>query len=415
MTILINNIRELFQIFEGSSAVCGKAMADSPSLKNAYLFIRDGLIDRFGPAEDAPEHADVVLDAKERLVLPVFIDSHTHIVFPAYREEEFVMKIRGVSYQDIARSGGGILNSARKLNQCSEDELFHLASGRVQEVVEHGTGALEIKSGYGLSVESELKMLRVARRLGEACDIPVRTTFLGAHAVPAGITKDDYVRMVIGEMIPAVAAEHLADYIDVFCEEGFFSMDQSIEILEAGVRAGMKARVHANQLSNSGGVQAAVKTKALSADHLEQIGEEEIKILASSQVMPTALPGAANFLGLSMPPARKMIEAGLPISIASDYNPGSSPSGNLMLMWSLACIRMKMTPEEGLHALTINPAISLEWQSSLGSIWPGKRASLIITRPSERLAFLPYHYGMNAVDMVMLDGQIRFNRNANKR
>ena len=415
MTILINNIRELFQVFEGSSAVRGKAMADSPSLKNAYLFIRDGLIERFGSAEEAPEHADLVIDAKNRLVLPAFLDSHTHIVFPAYREDEFVMKIQGMTYQDIARAGGGILNSARKLNRCSEDELLQLATERVLEVIEHGTGALEIKSGYGLSVDDELKMLRVARRLGDVCQIPVRTTFLGAHAVPAGITKDDYVRMVTHEMIPAVASEKLADYIDVFCEDGFFSMDQSIEILEAGQRVGMKARVHANQLSNSGGVQAAVKTNALSADHLEQIGEEEIKILAGSQIMPTALPGAANFLGLSMPPARKMIESGLPISLASDYNPGSSPSGNLMLMWSLACIRMKMTPEEGLHALTINPAVSLEWQSELGTIWPGKRASFIITRPTERLAFLPYHYGMNAVDMVLLGGEIRYNRNGKNR
>lgn len=412
MTILINNIRELFQVFEGSASVCGKSMAHSPSLKDSYLFIRDGLIESFGPAEEAPDRADLVLDAKDRLVLPSFLDNHTHIVFPTYREEEFVMKIQGMTYQDIARAGGGILNSARKLNQCSEDELFHRSVERVHEIIEHGTGALEIKSGYGLSVEGELKMLRVARKLGVACQIPVRTTFLGAHAVPAEIAKEDYVKLVIDEMIPAVASENLADYIDVFCESGFFSLEESIKILEAGKRFGMKSRVHANQLTNSGGVQAAIKTNALSADHLEQIGEEEIELLAGSKVMPTALPGAANFLGLTMPPARKIIEAGLPISLASDYNPGSSPSGNLMLMWSLACIRMKMTPEEGLHALTINPAVSLEWQPELGSIWPGKRASLLLTRPSERLAFLPYHYGMNAIDMVILDGEIRYSRKA---
>jgi imidazolonepropionase len=351
-------------------------------------------------------HADRIIDATGRFVFPSFVDSHTHLVFAASREEEFVLKIKGATYAEIAAKGGGILNSARRLREMSEDELFERSLARAHEIIRTGTGAVEIKSGYGLTTHDELKMLRVARRIGRETPLTVRTTFLGAHAVPTGMTKEDYVKLVIEEMIPAVAEAQLADYTDVFCEEGFFSTTDTERIAEAGKRYGLKPRIHANQLHNSGGVQVGVKTGALSVDHLEQIGDAEIAALKNSSVMPTALPGAAFFLGLSFPPARKMLDAGLPLAIASDYNPGSAPSGNMPLMIALSCIRMKLTPEEAINAATINTAAALELLPTHGSITIGKPANVFITNPMPSVAFLPYAFGSTLIDTVILNGQL---------
>jgi imidazolonepropionase len=409
--ILIRNIRGLVQVRESTpSAVRGNAMAQLPILENAYLIIHNGLIHSYGPMHALKEvQAQTILDARDRFVFPSFVDSHTHLVFAASREEEFVMKIKGAAYAEIAAKGGGILNSARKLQQTTEDELFERAIPRVQEIMQSGTGAVEIKSGYGLTVHDEVKMLRVARRIGREFPLMVRTTFLGAHAVPKETTKENYISQVIHEMIPAVAEENLADYIDVFCEQGFFSEAETEQIVEAGKKYGMKPRIHANQLHRSGGVQVGVKTKALSVDHLENIGEEEIAVLKNSDVMPTALPGAAFFLGLSFPPARAILDAGLPLAIASDFNPGSSPTGNMSLMVALACIKMKMTPEEAINAATINTAVALELEATHGSITPGKIANVFISKPMPSAAYLPYSFGSNLVQTVILKGkQINF-------
>jgi len=407
--ILIRNIQGLVQVREGETqALTGKAMGELPVLSNAFLAILNGVIQDYGRMSDlqAGSRAHSEIDATGRFVFPSFVDSHTHLVFAASREEEFVMKIKGAPYEQIAANGGGILNSAKKLQNTSEDELFERAMVRVQEIIHTGTGAVEIKSGYGLTVNDELKMLRVARRIGKESPLTVRTTFLGAHAVPKETTKEEYVKLVLNEMIPAVAAEKLADYIDVFCEHGFFTADETEQIVEEGKKFGMKPRIHANQLHRSGGVQVGVKTKALSVDHLENIGEEEIESLKNSGVMPTALPGAAFFLGLPFPPARQMIEAGLPLAIASDYNPGSSPSGNMPLMVALGCIKMKMTPEEAINASTINTSVALELEKTHGSITKGKVANVFITKPMPSIAFLPYAYGSNVVETVILNGQI---------
>lgn len=407
--ILIRNIQGLVQVREGKTiAVAGNAMSELPILSNAFLAINDGVICDYGKMSELPSgsRATTEIDATGRFVFPSFVDSHTHLVFATSREEEFVMKIKGATYEQIAAHGGGILNSAKKLQHTSEDELFERAMVRVQEIIHTGTGAVEIKSGYGLTVKDELKMLRVARRIGKESSLTVKTTFLGAHAVPKEMTKDKYVKVVLNEMIPAVAAEKLADYIDVFCEQGFFTVGETEQIIEEGKKFGMKPRIHANQLHRSGGVQVGVKTKALSVDHLENIGEEEIEVLKNSSVMPTALPGAAFFLGLPFPPARQMIEAGLPLAIASDYNPGSSPSGNMPLMVALACIKMKMTPEEAINASTINTAVALELEQTHGSITKGKVANVFITKPIPSVAFLPYAYGSNVIEKVILKGQI---------
>lgn len=407
--ILIWNIQGLVQVREGKMiAVAGNAMSELPILSNAFLAINDGVIHDYGKMSELPSgsRATTEINATGRFVFPSFVDSHTHLVFATSREEEFVMKIKGATYEQIAAHGGGILNSAKKLQHTSEDELFERAMVRVQEIIHTGTGAVEIKSGYGLTVKDELKMLRVARRIGKESSLTVKTTFLGAHAVPKEMTKDKYVKVVLNEMIPAVAAEKLADYIDVFCEQGFFTVEETEQIIEEGKKFGMKPRIHANQLHRSGGVQVGVKTKALSVDHLENIGEEEIEVLKNSSVMPTALPGAAFFLGLPFPPARQMIEAGLPLAIASDYNPGSSPSGNMLLMVALACIKMKMTPEEAINASTINTAVALELEQTHGSVAKGKVANVFITKPIPSVAFLPYAYGSNVIEKVILKGQI---------
>lgn len=406
--LLIKNIRGLVQVRDQHiDFVAGAAMAVLPVIADAFLYLKDGVIADFGPMTSMPSSPSAnVIDASNRFVLPSFVDSHTHLVFAASREEEFVMKIKGASYADIAAKGGGILNSARRLQQTSEDELFDRTMVRAREIINQGTGAVEIKSGYGLTTRDEIKMLRVAKRIGQETPLTVKTTFLGAHAVPKETTQQEYVRLVIEEMIPAVAEEKLADYVDVFCEQGFFSVEETERIVEAGKRHGMRPRIHANQLHNSGGVQVGIKTKAISVDHLENIGDAEIEALKDSGVMPTALPGAAFFLGLPFPPARKIIEAGLPLAIASDFNPGSAPSGNMSTMLALSCIRMKVTPEEAINACTINTSYALELQKTHGTITKGKIANVFITKEIPSLAFLPYAFGSQLIDTIILKGEV---------
>jgi len=404
--LLIENIKGLVQVRESTPTfLSGQAMAELPILSNSFLAVKDGLIADYGLQKDCPTHAIKKIDASGKFVLPSFVDSHTHLVFAASREEEFVLKIKGASYEEIAAAGGGILNSAKKLQAISEEELVERSLPRAFEIIRSGTGAVEIKSGYGLTVKDELKMLRVAKRIARETGLTVKTTFLGAHAVPKETTKSDYIRLIIDEMIPAVAGEKLADYIDVFCENGFFSQEETLLIVEEGKKQGMKPRIHANQLNRSGGVQVGVATQALSVDHLENIGDEEIELLKGSNVMPTVLPFAAFFLGLPFPPARKMLQAGLPLAIASDYNPGSSPSGSMPLMFSLACIKMKMTPEEAFNAATINTASCLELLPTHGSITKGKVANLIITQSVPSFAYLPYKMGSNWIDTIILNGK----------
>ncbi len=406
--ILIKNIKGLVQVrTEAYAPVAGAAMAGLPIVTDGFLAIKDGVIAALGSMDQLPSGSALqIIDAAGRFVLPAFVDSHTHLVFAASREEEFVMKIRGATYAEIAAKGGGILNSAHKLRDTSEDELFARAMVRVNEIIRTGTGAVEIKSGYGLTTRDEMKMLRVARRIGRETPLTVKTTFLGAHAVPRDLRKEAYIDLILSEMIPAVAEEKLADYIDVFCEEGFFTPDETEKIVEAGKRFGMKPRIHANQLHNSGGVQVGIKTGALSVDHLENIGDEEIAALGNSNVMPTALPGAAFFLGLPFPPGRRMIDSGLPLAIASDYNPGSAPSGNMLTMLALACIKMKLTPEEAINAATINTAAALELLRTHGTLTVGKVANVIITQPIPSIAFLPYAFGTNTVETMILNGRL---------
>lgn len=416
--ILIKNIRQLVQLRDNApEKVAGAEMSELPVLEDAWLAIDNGLIADYGSMEEFPGISDwnslEIIDANEGLVMPAFVDSHTHIVYAGSREGEFVDRIRGLSYEDIAARGGGILNSAKKLRATSEDELYEQAAGRIREVMLLGTGAIEIKSGYGLDMDSELKMLRVIRRLKENFPLNIKATFLGAHAVPVEFkdNKRGYIQHLINDMMPAIAKEQLADYCDVFCERNYFTQEETIEILEAAKKYGMKPRIHANQLSNSGGVQAGVQVGALSVDHLEYVGDEEISALKNSDVMPTLLPGAAFFLGLPYPPARKMIDAGLPVAVASDFNPGSSPSGNMMQMLSLVCVTHKMTPEEAINAATINTAYAMELSNSHGTITRGKVASLIITKPVPSVAYLPYYFGQNMIEQVIINGNIISNSN----
>ncbi len=406
--LLITHIKGLVQVrLTTPGPVAGSDMASLPVLADAYLAIEDGMISAYGPMSELPAmKAKETILAAGRFVFPSFVDSHTHLVFAAPREDEFVMKLKGATYAEIAEHGGGILNSARRLQAMSEEELLQRSLVRAHEIIASGTGAVEIKSGYGLTVKDEVKMLRVARRIGRETPLTVRTTFLGAHAVPKDQTKADYIRLILEEMLPAVANEKLADYMDVFCEQGFFSEEETVQLAEAGKKYGLRPRIHANQLNRSGGVQAGVRTGAISVDHLENIGNEEILLLKGTAVMPTALPGAAFFLNLPMPPARTMIAEGLPIAIASDYNPGSSPSGNMPLMMSLACIRMKMSPEEAINAATLNTAYAIDLLASHGSITVGKRANVFISKPIPSIAYFPYAYGSSLVDTVILGGRV---------
>ncbi len=411
MQILITNIGKLYQTYEAAptAPIRGAKLREVPHIRNAFLLISQGRIADYGPmaALDSPPIA-MTLDAKGRHILPPWVDAHTHLVFADTREEEFVMKLEGKSYEEIAAAGGGILNSARKLQDTPEDVLYEQARQRIIELISLGTGALEIKSGYGLSPEAELKMLRVIRRLKATFPIPIKATFLGAHAYPPPFREnhEGYLRQIIEEMLPAIADEGLADYVDVFCDRGFFSPEETARILRAARRYGLRPRIHANELGHTGGVKVAVDFEAASVDHLEYLNEAEIELLRHSHTLPILLPGTAFYLNLPYPPARKMIEAGLPLAIASDYNPGSSPSGNMAFMLSLATTKMKMLPEEALNAATINPAFSLGIHETHGHIRRGVPANFIVTRPIKDLASIPYHYAMPVIETVFINGKI---------
>lgn len=412
MKILVSNIKELFQVEEKPREyVSGEDMKKVASVKDAFLFIEDGLIQNFGPMDKLPEYGQknvISIDATNRMVLPAFCDSHTHLVFPKTREVEYVDKINGLSYEEIARRGGGILNSAKAMKETSEEKLYQDAMKRLEEIADYGTGAVEIKTGYGLDTEQELKMLRVIHRLKENSPLTIKSNFLGAHAVPAEYKKNqkDYVDIVVNEMLPAVAKEKLADFVDVFCDKGFFTVESTERILEAAAKYGLTPKIHANELDYSGGIQTGVKYKALSVDHLEFTGKEEMEALKGSGTMPTVLPGAAFFLNLKYAPAREMIDFGLPVAMASDFNPGSSPSGNMQLILSMASILYRLTPQEGLNATTLNSAYAMGVQDKLGSVARGKTANVFITKEIPNLEYLPYYYGSNKVDKVILNGKI---------
>jgi imidazolonepropionase len=411
MSLIIHNTGMLVQTREdGAVFTAGKEMSVLPVIENGWLLIEDGIIAGYGPPETMPVFSNEIrrIDAGGGFVFPSFCDSHTHLVYAGSREKEYTDKIRGLSYEEIAKRGGGILNSAKLLHETSEEELFRQSMERVREIISFGTGAVEIKSGYGLTTEDEIKMLRVIRRIKEESPLTVRATFLGAHAVPAQYrdNRSGYVDLIINEMIPAVAAERLADYIDVFCDRGFFTVEETARILEAGARYGMRPKIHANELDYSGGIQTGVEHGALSVDHLEFTGDKEIAALLGSGTMPTLLPGAAFFLGMIDPPARRMIEAGLPLAMASDYNPGSSPSGNMKLVVSMGCIRLRLLPEEAINAVTLNAAYAMGLSETHGSITVGKKANLFITRPMPSYEFLPYAYGSNLVETVILNGEV---------
>jgi len=415
MKILLENIRELVQVIEEPLLYrAGAEMSYISTIKNAFLIIRDEVIEEFGRMDQLKDkYIDddllVEIDCTNRLVYPSFVDSHTHLVYSHSREKEFVNRINGFSYEEIARQGGGILNSAKRLHETSEEDLYLSAMERIFEVMKMGTGAIEIKSGYGLNTEDELKMLRVIQKIKKTSPICIRSTFLGAHAVPekykSNVSK--YVDIVINEMIPQVAAEELADFIDVFCDDGFFSQQDTDRILMAGMKYGLRPKIHANELGFSGGVQVGVKYNALSVDHLEYIGEEEIALLRNSETMPTVLPGAAFFLNLPLSPVRKMIDAGLPVALASDYNPGSSPSGNMSFISSLGCIKYNMLPEEVINATTLNSAYAMGISDCMGSISKGKIANLFITSEASGIESLPYHFGSNMIETVIINGEVQ--------
>jgi len=414
MRLLIFNIKKLVQVEEEPRLlVAGKDMATLNTIDNAYLIINGDVIEDFGSMEKLEKirkglQIDKGMDATGKMVFPSFCDSHTHLVYAGSREIEYVDKIKGLSYEEIAKRGGGILNSAKRLHETHEEELYLQAMERIHEIIALGTGAVEIKSGYGLSVADELKMLRVIKRIRDTSPIIVKSTFLGAHAVPAEYKdrQGEYVDLIINEMLPQVAADDLADFIDVFCDQGFFTQEETERMLMAGIKHGMRGKIHANELANSGGIQVGVKYGALSVDHLEFTGAAEIKCLLGSETMPTLLPGAAFFLGMVYPPARKMIDAGLPVAMASDYNPGSSPSGDMKFVMSLGCIMMKMTPEEVINATTINSAYAMGVSDIVGSIARGKVANVFITKPISSLEFMPYAYTSKLVDKVILKGKV---------
>lgn len=409
--LLLKNIKNLIGIYETApQKLAGHAMKNLPQLENAWLACENGLIADYGSMSDFPGITDwkdlTVIDCAGKIVMPCFADSHTHIVYAGNREQEFVDRINGLSYEEIAKRGGGILNSVEKLRKVSEDDLFDQAVGRLKEVIEQGTGSIEIKSGYGLDLESELKILRVIRRLKNLNWIPVKATFLGAHAIPVEFkgNKSGYLELLIKEILPVIAKEGLADFIDIFCEQGYFDEHDTRAILDAGSKYGLLGKVHAEQMSHSNGIKSAVECGAISVDHLEFCNEEDIELLKNSNTMPTVLPGAAFFLNLQLPPARKMIDAGLAVAFASDYNPGSSPSGNMKLMMSMACIQYKLSPEEAINATTLNSAYAMRLQDKVGSITPGKLANLIITKEVNSYGYLPYSFGNDLIDKIILNG-----------
>ena len=409
MTTIVKNIKNIIGIIEGPQAYKkAEALSIVETQENGFILIENEKISDYGPMSECPDTADEIIDATDSLVLPAWCDSHTHIVFAASREKEFEMKIKGMSYEDIASAGGGILNSARKLKDCTEDELFEMAKGRLDEVTQYGTGAIEIKSGYGLSVESEIKMLRVIRRLAANSPVSIKSSFLGAHAIPTEYKakREDYIDLIIEEMLPKIAEEKLADYCDVFCEKGFFTVEETDRILKAAAKYGIPPKIHANQLSNTGAVQVGIANNAISVDHLEIMGDAEIQALLQSNTIPTVLPSCSYYINIPYAPARKMIDAGLGITLATDFNPGSSPSGNIPFLLSLACTKMKLTPEEAFNAVTINGAYAMQLEDEVGSITKGKLANLIITKNIPSLTYIPYMFGTNHIDKVLVRGKV---------
>jgi len=409
MTLLLTNIKELLQVREQNIAkVSGIKMKKLPTIKNAWLFIKDDKIADFGSMESLPQiNADKTIDATGKIVLPTWCDSHTHIVYAGNREQEFADRINGLSYEEIANRGGGILNSAKTLQETSEEKIYAQSAKRLEEVIRLGTGAVEIKSGYGLTEEAELKMLRVIKKLKENYGLPVKSTFLGAHAIPKEYKNDPaaYMDLVIEEILPKVAEQGLAEYIDIFCEQGYFTVDNTNKLLSAAKKYGLKPKIHVNQFNSIGGVQAGVENDALSVDHLEVMTEEDIEVLKGSQTMPVALPSCSLFLSIPYTPAREIIDAGLPLALATDFNPGSTPSGNMNLVVSLACIKMKMTPEEAINAATINGAYAMDLSKTHGSITKGKQANFIMTTEIPSYTFLPYAFGTNSIESVFINGK----------
>ncbi len=409
MTLLIKNIGLLLVDRHGKERLQGVEMARQDVLHHAWLLIEDGRFAAFGegavPGSDGKTIGHAVVDAAGGAVLPSFCDSHTHLVYAGSREQEFTDKINGLSYEEIARRGGGILNSADRLHDMSEDDLYHASMQRVNEIIRKGTGAVEIKSGYGLNTADELKMLRVIRRIKESSPVTVVSTFLGAHAVARGHRQSDYVDLVANEMLPAVAAEGLADYVDVFCDRGFFTPEETIRILETGMKYGLRGKIHGQELAPSGGVEVAVRCGALSVDHLESMTDDDITMLKGSDVMPTALPGTSFFLNMPFAPARKMIQQGLGVAVASDYNPGSTPSGDMKFVVSLACIKMRLQPAEALNAATLNSAYAMGLSHTHGSIAVGKVANCFVTEPIPSLDYIPYAYTQPIIRRVFLNGR----------
>lgn len=418
---LFINIKKLYQTENNPKTwVAGKDMSTLDNISNAYLYIEENKILGFGKMQELQDilknNEEIEkIDVSGKMIFPSFCDSHTHIVYTGSREIEYTDKIRGLSYEEIAKRGGGILNSAKRIAEASEDELYESAYKRIVEIASYGTGAVEIKSGYGLNTENEIKMLRVIKKLKENTLLTIKSSFLGAHAVPAEYKnkQDEYVDIIINEMIPMISDEELADYIDVFCDKGFFTVEDTDRILNAGMKYGLRPKIHANELDYSGGIQVGVKYNALSVDHLEYVGDEEIECLLGSETMPTILPGAAFFLNMPYSPARNMIDAGLPVALASDYNPGSSPAGNMKFIMSLGCINYKMLPEEVINATTINTAYAMGVQDELGSISIGKKANFYITDKIDSMEFMPYAYWTNLVDTVYLEGKKIFENRAN--
>ncbi len=408
---LITNIQLLAGTGNPLQPLRGKDLALLPSIENAYLVIEDDEIAAFGGMHELKSLTSqlTTIDATGQIILPAWCDSHTHLVFAASREEEFIDKIKGLGYAEIAAKGGGILNSAGKLHDATADQLFNSAWKRLEEISKMGTAAVEIKSGYGLTVEDELKMLRVIKRLKEKSQLHVKSTFLGAHTFPLEYKENHqaYIDLIIKEMLPVIAAEQLADYIDVFCEKGFFSTEETETICRAGMQYGLKPKIHANQLSLSGGVETGIKLGAISVDHLETMDNETITALANSATIGTLLPSAAFFLRMPFQPARELVDAGCAISLASDYNPGSSPTGNMNLVVAMSCIQMKLLPEEAINAATINGAFAMEINEQAGSIAVGKKANLIFTKPVPSVAYLPYAFGSNLIDKVMIKGNLQ--------
>ncbi len=410
--ILIKNIKSLVGVNCGDSIKKGKDLQKLECIDNAFLLIKENLIEDFGNMEslnvEIEKRATEIIDATGKMVFPSYCDSHTHLVYAGSREIEYTDKIKGLSYEEIAKRGGGILNSAKQIEAATEEELLEQANKRLDEIISYGTGAVEIKSGYGLTTESELKMLRVIKKLKETSPLTIKSTFLGAHSIPLEFKADQtkYVDLIINEMLPLVAKDDLADFVDVFCDKGFFTVEDTERILEASLIYGLQGKIHANELDFSGGIQIGVKYNALSVDHLEFTGEEEIKCLLESDTMPTLLPGAAFFLEMEYPPVRKMIDGGLPIALASDFNPGSSPSGNMQFVQSLSCIKMKMLPAETINATTINSAYAMGVHETLGSIDKGKIANVFISKEISTYEFIPYAYCTNLVETPILNGKV---------